>query len=607
MSPAPDAAAEARWRDAEAAAALLAVDPVGLGGVWLRARVGPTRALWVETARRLWGGPVRRLPATIGAERLLGALDLAATLREGAPRFSRGFLAECDGALAIAPMAERLEPGAVGPIAAALDRGSAPGAEGSVAPARFGLIALDEGEAGAGEEGERLAPALSERLGLWVALSECPVRSQAEWAARPVWSADQVRDARARLASVAVSAEALSALIEGAARLGADGARTDLFALRAARASAALGGREAISAEDLALAGRLTIGPRATRLPEQEDRLEQEDGSEEEAAPEETPPDAPPPDASSDDAGQAETEPHEVDAMADAVIEAAAARLPEGLLQGLSEIARSRSSAPAGASGARRAGRGRGRAVGAVPGRPGDGARLDLLATLRAAVPWRMLRGGGAAASGAGRGRLPVRMDDLRIVRTEQKAETVIVFAVDASGSTALNRLGEAKGAVELLLAESYARRDQVALVCFRGARAELALPPTRSLTRAKRLLSGLPGGGGTPLASGVDLARAVAEQARRAGRTPTLVVLTDGQANVARSGLGGRVEAMEDALSAARATAATGLKALVIDASPRIRPGAPAEALAAAMGARYLPLPRAEARAVTAAVRALD
>ncbi|TDG27490.1 VWA domain-containing protein, partial [Paracraurococcus ruber] len=237
-----------------------------------------------------------------------------------------------------------------------------------------------------------------------------------------------------------------------------------------------------------------------------------------------------------------------------------------------------------------------GRPIGSRAGEPRGGARLALVETLRAAAPWQRLRG----RSGA---RIEVRKDDLRIRRFRQRSETATIFAVDASGSAALHRLAEAKGAVELLLADCYVRRDRVALLAFRGTGAELLLPPTSSLVRARRCLAGLPGGGGTPVAAALDAALALAEAVRRKGQTPLLVVLTDGRANVARDGAGGRARAEAEALEAARALRAAKVAAVLVDVSPR-----PAEAgrrLAAEMGARYLALPYADAATLSRAVRA--
>jgi magnesium chelatase subunit D len=233
--------------------------------------------------------------------------------------------------------------------------------------------------------------------------------------------------------------------------------------------------------------------------------------------------------------------------------------------------------------------------MGTRPGLPGGGQRLSLIDTLRAAAPWQRLRGRAD--------HILVRRDDLRIRRFETKAETVTIFAVDASGSSALTRLAEAKGAVELLLAEAYVKRARVGLVAFRGSSAELLLPVTRSLVRARRSLAELPGGGGTPLAAGLHAARELAEQARAQGRTPFIVVLTDGSANVAMDGSVGRPAAEADAGAAARAIGAAGIAAAFIDISVRPRSGG--AALAAAMRARYLPLPRANATAMHAAVTA--
>ena len=152
-----------------------------------------------------------------------------------------------------------------------------------------------------------------------------------------------------------------------------------------------------------------------------------------------------------------------------------------------------------------------------------------------------------------------------------------------------------AKGAVEVLLAAAYARRDHVALVAFRGKAAELLLPPARSLVQTKRRLAGLPGGGGTPLAAGLPLAGEVARLTRSRGMTPTIALLTDGRGNVALDGRGDRATAMAEAQVAARRLCASGTPALVIDTATR--PQAELRALAAMMGATDLPLPRADAR----------
>jgi magnesium chelatase subunit D len=247
----------------------------------------------------------------------------------------------------------------------------------------------------------------------------------------------------------------------------------------------------------------------------------------------------------------------------------------------------------------------RGRPSGVRAGDPRGDSRLNVVETLRAAAPWQKLRRDLAAPidPGTATRRIAVQREDFRITRYEQRTETTIIFVVDASRSSAISRLAEAKGAVEMLLADCYARRDRVAVLAFRGRGAELLLPPTRSLVRAKRELAGLPGGGGTPLAAGLDAATLLADAARRRGETPTIVLLTDGRANVARDGTPGRERAEADARAAGRALRAAGLTALLVDTAPR--PQILARQFAAEMGARYVPLPYANAATLSGAVRA--
>jgi magnesium chelatase subunit D len=548
------------WADARLAARLLAADPHGFGGAVLRAPAGPVRENWLDFLRAALppGTPWRRLPPGIGDDSLLGGLDLAATLAAGRPIARPGLLAEADGGLIVVPMAERLAPGTASRLAAALDTGTA-----SERSARFGLILLDEGEAD-----EAVAEALADRLafridlrGLGVADATAPDPEPAANGAEP----DPV-------GSLCVLAEAF-----GVASL-----RGPILAAHVARA---LAGAGPVGQAEITAAARLVLAPRATRLPAPAEAAPETAQAPPEDLPEDRPADAADPDA----------DPAAADAPEDIVLEAVRAAIPPHLLDQLLSGQPRLAAAKAGRVGQAASSR-TGRPVGSRRGDPRRD-RLDLLATLRAAAPWQALRRGGEETR-----RIVVRRDDLRIRILKQRTETTTVFCVDASGSAALERLAEAKGAVELLLAEAYVRRDRVALVAFRGAGAELVLPPTRSLTRAKRGLSGLPGGGGTPLASGIDAAVAVALGVRRGGSRPAIVLLTDGRANVARSGEGGRARAGADALQAARTLRAAGLPALVVDTGSR---GEEARQVAEAMGARYLKLPRVEAGQLSAAVRA--
>jgi len=630
-----------RWQDALAAAALLAVDPGGLGGVVVRAAPGPVRDAWLAALAGLLdaGTPVRRIPAQIPDARLLGGLDLTATLHAGRPVAERGLLAEANGGVVVVPMAERMSAGTAGRLAAVLDAGEVRVERDGIAscwPARIAVMALDEGL----ESEDRPPVVLMDRLGLWIDLDEIAPRDLSPGP----WDASDVILARAALralnaADSSESAEAIEALCGVADAIGIASPRPVLASIRAARAAAALEGRTSLAQDDIALAARLLLAPRATRLPPPDPRAD--DASEPPPAPEQnaTPPQADeahessdaqahPPPAAQSDANEAQTSAspdadtskqsgsdpdtinpqtsdpvNEARPLAEVVLEAVHSALPAGLLAqaGDSRMPRSGSAAAqqrSGRVGAARMDPRRGRPDGTQRGDPRRGPRLDLVATLRAAAPWQRLR-----RREGSRTRIEVRTDDFRVVRRVQRATTTTIFVVDASGSSALNRLAEAKGAVEILLAECYVRRDRVALVAFHGQGADLILPPTRSLVRARRSLAGLPGGGGTPLAAGLEVGATVADTVRRQGDSPLLVVLTDGRANVSRDRQPGRPRAEADALAAARQWRTEGYSALLVDTSPRSHPAA--QALAQAMGARFLPLPYADSSVLSSAVTA--
>jgi len=585
-----DDAARSPWQSALLCAALFAVDPVGLGGISVHAHAGPVRERWQTYLESLWpaDAPRRRAPANIADDRLIGGLDIAATLRSGRPVADRGLLAEADGGFVLLAMAERLPPGTAARIAAAMDVGRVTLQRDGLAtslPARFGVVALDE------RIGEDEAPpgALTDRLAFAVDLDGVSWGEAAQTPAAP--DCARITAAREQLGRIALGDEIVKRLCAVSLELGIGSARAAFFATRAARALAALEGRDEVREADAILATRLVLAHRARQMP---------------APPEEA--DAPPPSETPeppDSPENAEDEQTEAALPEDIMLAAARAAIPQGLLDKLAAPNMRGAQAQAGHAGALANAAQRGRPVGVRAQPPRSGARLNVIETLRAAAPWQPLRRRQSPAPPPARGRVIIRPEDFRVTRFKQRSETVTIFIVDASGSTALARLAEAKGAVELLLADCYVRRDQVALIGFRGRSAELLLPPTRSLTRAKRSLAGLPGGGGTPLASGLSEGLKLAQAARRKGQTPVLVVLTDGRANVGIDGTGGRQRAGEDALGVARMIRSDGAMSIVIDTSPRAQ--MPAQHLAGALNARYVPLPFANAASLSQAVRAVQ
>lgn len=580
-----------RFADAVLAARLLALDPDRLGGIAVRARPGPVRDAWTEFGLEALGPdtPRVRLPPGVTAESLTGHFDLAASLAAGAPVRSRGLIERSRAGLMVVPMAERLATDTAALLALALERGGAGGgSRDHSASEGFGVLLFDESE---GDE-PAAAHALLDRLAFHVNLDGISLGA----ALSGIIEAPEAEPGlRARLMRVEISDAAIEAIAEAVVKLGIPSMRAALLAAQVARCHAALSGRESVEADDLAAAGRLVLASRARQLPESEPQREEQEPQEE-------------PGEGSSSEGETEKAPDT--SLDNIILQAVSVRLPPKLLEAPHRKPTQRSTGKTGArssAGDVRLSLLHGRPAGVRRGALRDGVRLSVYETLRAAAPWQLIRRQQRAASAAeGHAAVPapkfeIRTQDLRLKRFTGHAVTTTIFALDASGSAAAQRLAEAKGAVELFLNECYVRRDQVALISFRGTGAEVLVPPTRSLTRARRLLTALPGGGGTPLACGLQAACALAETLRRQGQTPLLVVLTDGRANVALDGSGGRARAAAEATTAARTIAARGLRSLLLDVSMRGTPEA--RALAEAMDARYLLIPGAEAQRVAGAV----
>jgi magnesium chelatase subunit D len=548
-----------------------AVSPVAV----VRARSGPVRDSWVEHLRSLLpaDAPLGRLPAGAGEDRIFGGLDVAATLACGRLVQQSGIIEQCAGGVLIVPMAERLTADLEARLAVALD------GEGSCGPV---LVLFDES---VGDD-EHIGACLGERSGCWIELGGT------QWLSEPPFDRQSVERAKALWPEVRVSRAQVDAICRAASALGIRSLRAPLLAVRLSCASAALEGRIAVSDVDLESAARLVLAPRAMCAPS----LDSEAASLPQDVDRDCDGDAP--GANEVEQRTQETSPTEASAL-EVVLQAVGAVLPEGVL---TEAGRK-------VGGARRKGDSSGRTGEIVP-RRGRGRRLrasriaspsackiDVLATLRSAIPWQRLR--------QQRGPAPTRValvpSDLRYERRAIQSESAVVFLVDASGSSAMHRLAEVKGAIEILLSQCYARRESVALVAFRGRSAEMLLPPTRALARARRSLAALPGGGATPLASGLEAAHEVVRGCLRRGQRPFLVLLTDAKANIGRDGRQGRAAAEQDAHSAARLIASDRIAGILIDTGPRASPEA--RRLADVMHAGYRPLPHADARRVHDAV----
>jgi magnesium chelatase subunit D len=598
--------------DAATIAALFAVDPVGLGGVALRSPACDNRDQWLALLKNLLPTqtPLRRVPLNINDTALLGGLDLGATLQAGKPIALQGLLSQADGGVLVLAMAERMSVSSAARFGSVLDTGMVAlqrdGLDTST-QASLGLVALDEGA----NDDEQMPASLADRLAFRLLMG-----AQDEDEEGPEWSAQEVLKARQLLPQVTMDDEAVQALCAAALALGIDSLRASVFAVRVARAAAALSGSHTVEEEHTGVAARLVLAPRATRLPPQAPPESQEDEAEtppEEAK--EAPPEPPSPDAQNNEAQEnsPREEPDETqnedpgpsENLADLVLEAAQAAIPAGLLASLKIGQLQRAKTPtSGSAGALQKNALRGRPVGARKGEPRAGQRINVLETLRAAAPWQKLRQRQLALTDSQKQGIVVRKEDFHVTRFRQSGQTTTVFVVDASGSSALNRLAEAKGAVELLLADCYVRRDSVAVLAFRGQTAELILPPTRSLARAKRSLAALPGGGGTPLANAIEASMLLADQLRKKGETPIVVLLTDGKGNIARDGKPGRAQAATDALAAAAEMRLRGFSTLLVDTSPQAQDAA--KNLAQVMGAQYLALPYAGANTLNQAVRAV-
>lgn len=602
---------------AKEAILLTLVNPFA-GGLLLSGEKGTGKSTLVRSARELVDAPWVEIPISITEDRLFGSIDAEEAIRSGHKKLLPGLIDEADKGIIYIDDVNLLRDDLLSAVLNIREAGGYRLERDGLSEQRdtaFTVLAVMNPESGT------LSSSSLDRFGLFAQadpsyddetrleiirrvldFEKDGIAFRAKWQEETDALKKKIKDARAALSKVEVSAAMIQLAAVYTLKAHVAGHRADIYLIEAARAEAAMEGRKYVLPKDLEKAAEFVLPHRMRKAEEQQGQPSEEmpqeqpeednkpQQEEEQQTPQDNefshPPEAQPPQINTEDADDSSHEQNQDNAQMSNPRGQSRERIDDADLHvNLPPmwIEPSKDRKPKKGSGKRSLTMTdlmQGRYVRAeIPKAKTSDIAFD--ATLRAAAPYQKARPSNGCA-------VVIRKDDLRSKVREKRTGNIFLFVVDASGSMgARERMKTVKGVIFKILLDAYQKRDRVGMVAFRKNQAEVLLPVTRSVDFAQKKLATMPTGGKTPLAKGLLKAEDVLDMLYRqdANQDPVVILITDGRAT---SSLNKGTNPVTDALEEAKRIGRRNIPVAVIDTESGFIKLGLAKKLAKAMGASY-------------------